>query len=269
MQDSMKRKPVFLVIDNVTNDANVRDEAIAYLKVGFHSQSKIMITSRGKEIVKDLLPHQNACIPMPHLNEEEARIIFMNKADPWRNMSLLIDEESSILHRCIQHCWFRSDEAISDQELGSYHPMALMALGDFFYRMSKNHMLPWKEYLEENNEVLKHVWKSSNIFTILGLQFGTFEPSEQLLFLDIALYGEGWQYATFFELYFNDMVDWLSEMHDETRAVVEIKVSTTYLHLIVLHNVLANRFNCLIMFSIIHLHHHSRAPNYSSHYMSF
>jgi hypothetical protein len=119
MQDHMKREPVFLIIDNVTNDAHSRNEVLAYLKVEYHSQSKILVTSRSKEVVKDLLPNFNACMPVPHLNEEEASTIFMNKADPRKSISLLADEEKTSLQRCIQHCRFRSDEGASDENWGA------------------------------------------------------------------------------------------------------------------------------------------------------
>jgi len=63
--------PVLLVIDNVGVDQDSVDEARAFVKAGFCSQSRIMITSRGRGIVKQVLPDAaQCCKPVPSLTDE-------------------------------------------------------------------------------------------------------------------------------------------------------------------------------------------------------
>jgi hypothetical protein len=272
MREYIKREPVFLVIDNVINDERSWKEAHDYLTVGFHPESRIVITSRSRVIVQDLLPHVEFCKPMPKLSEREAGEIFLKSGAPMKSYSSLTDEERRILKLCIKLCRFRTEEdpsyetrfvSLEDEHeyeddhenenedevyekwvtynevedngecwrSYSYHPLALSALGDFFYRfISNKNMLLWKEHLAENKVLLNDVWKSSNVLRIVGMQFRTFHQNEQLLFLDIALYGETWLEVTReggeSPRSFKAWLDWLSVLHEESPAVVERRVST-------------------------------------------
>lgn len=76
MEVYMKEEPVFLVIDNVTNDDHLLREARDYLMVEFHPKSRILITSMSKLILKDLLREMNFYMPMQNLMNEEARTLF-------------------------------------------------------------------------------------------------------------------------------------------------------------------------------------------------
>ena len=241
MREYIKREPVFLVIDNVINDERSWKEAHDYLTVGFHPESRIVITSRSRVIVQDLLPDVQFCKPMPKLSEREAGEIFLKSAAPMKSYSSLTDEERRILKLCTKLCRFRTEEDPSYEtrsvSLGddderwrsySYHPLALSALGDFFYRfISNKNMLLWKEHLAENKVLLNDVWKSSNVLRIVGMQFSTFHQNEQLLFLDIVLYGKMWLEVTSERPQsFKAWLDWLSVLHEESPAVVERRVST-------------------------------------------
>jgi hypothetical protein len=181
-----------------------------------------------------------------------------------KSYSSLTDDERRILKLCIKLCRFRTEEdpsceprfvSLEDEHeyedevyekwvtynevedngecwrSYSYHPLALSALGDFFYRfISNKNMLLWKEHLAENKVLLNDVWKSSNVLRIVGMQFRTFHQNEQLLFLDIALYGETWLEVTReggeSPRSFKAWLDWLSVLHEESPAVVERRVST-------------------------------------------
>jgi hypothetical protein len=243
----MKRGPIFLAIDNVSNDASSWKEAHEYLTVWFHPESRIMITSRSEVIVQDLLPGVEFCIRMPGLSVQEAGAIFLRSAAPTKSICALTDEERIVLGLCIQHCLFESDqdELVSDSgddELQflssvhkrsllseSYHPLALSALGDFFYRfMGNSQMLRWKDQLEKNEVPVKDVWKEPSIRSIIGLQFSALNPSEQLLFLDVALYIEYWESFMNKSLIIPwSRVDMLCGLHEETRTMMERKVSET------------------------------------------
>ncbi|KAG0561331.1 hypothetical protein KC19_9G056000 [Ceratodon purpureus] len=233
MRAHVHREPVFLAIDNVTGDESLLREAREYLKVGFHPKSRILITSRSKANIHDLLPGSRFCMAMPRLWVKEAGEIFLRSAAPMKSMSGLTDEERRIVGLCIQQCLVDAEECeafcepdVEEKRLfiesdvwesgwKSYHPLALSALGDVFRRYSSDtHMLRWKDHLETSRDPFKDFWSSPDgIGKIIGLQFSSLHPSEQLLFLDIALYSK-----FFFR---SRWLEWVSELHDVTVAVME------------------------------------------------
>ena len=125
LKDNMKREPVFLVVDNITDDSASRMEASAYLEVGFHPHSKIMITSRSEDIVQALFRDSSStfCKAMPDLTEEEAGFIFQQRA-----LDALTDEEKRVFKLCLCQCCFSSDGG--PIRVQQYHPLPLRALGE-------------------------------------------------------------------------------------------------------------------------------------------
>jgi hypothetical protein len=216
----MKREPVFLVIDNITDDSDSRTEASAYLEAGFHPHSKIMITSRSEDVVQALFadPTSAFCKAMPNLTEEEAGFIFLQRAAPQRALDTLTDEEKRVLTLCLGQCCFSSDgrPIIGKQ----YHPLALRALAVYYHEIDNTNVLSWEKHLEDLDK-LKHSRESSDVFGILGLQFSTFDMRKKLLFLDLALYyGTSWKSL-------KNCVRWLADIHEETRRAIECQVSVS------------------------------------------
>ncbi|KAG0629505.1 hypothetical protein M758_1G109300 [Ceratodon purpureus] len=243
LRSHVHREPVFLAIDNVTGDETLLREAREYLMVGFHPKSRILITSRCIANVQDLLPGVNFCMPVPWLRVKEAGEIFLKSAAPMKSIFGLTDEERRIVGLCIQQCLFEAegydlsferdaDESyfFSERVRRSYHPLALSALGDFFRRYSSNtHMLRWKDHLDKNKDHRKDVWDSPNgIGRIIGLQFSSLHPSEQLLFLDVALYTVNFC-GVYPDLYDSAadgsrFLEWVSELHDYAVPVMARKL---------------------------------------------
>ncbi|KAG0606089.1 hypothetical protein M758_9G112900 [Ceratodon purpureus] len=241
MRVHVHREPVFLAIDNVTGDEISLGEAREYLMVGFHPQSRILITSRSEANVQELLSGIEFCMPMPRLRVKEAGEIFLRSAAPMKSISELTDDEQRIVGICIQQCLFESEsdevsceldveekQLLSDSDFRgsdwrSYHPLALSALGDFFRRYSSNtHMLRWKDHLETSGDPLKDVWSSQNsIGRKLGLQFRSLHPREQLLFLDIALYMSS---SFWSDPSGSRWLEWISELHDVDVPVMARKL---------------------------------------------
>ncbi|KAG0623404.1 hypothetical protein M758_3G172500 [Ceratodon purpureus] len=242
LRDHVHREPVFLAIDNVTSNESSLREAREYLEVGFHPKSRILITSRSKATVQDLLFGGEFCMAMPRLRVKEAGEIFLRSAAPMKSMSGLTDEERRIVGLCIQQCLFESEgdevscepdveekQLLSERDLwesssGSYHPLALSALGDFFRRYSsKTHLVRWKDHLETSRDPFKDVWSSANgIGRIIGLQFSSLHPREQLLFLDVALYMRGFIHLLEDKnLYGSRWLELVSELHDDAVSVME------------------------------------------------
>ncbi|KAG0561314.1 hypothetical protein KC19_9G054500 [Ceratodon purpureus] len=227
------REPVFLALDNVTGDEGSLREVREYLEVGFHPKSRILITSRSLVNVQDLLPDSQFCMAMPRLSVKEAGEIFLRSAAPMKSMSGLTDEERRIVWRCIQQCiQFESEDhdevscglgrhLLWQSCFGSYHPLALSALGDFCRRYSINsHMLRWTDHLENTSgDPFKEVWRCpTGIGRMIGLQFSSLHPSEQLLFLDIALYATSRSESDPSGIRW---LEWVSELHHVAVPVME------------------------------------------------
>ncbi|KAG0615271.1 hypothetical protein M758_5G028000 [Ceratodon purpureus] len=217
LKDNMRREPVFLVIDNITDDSTSRTEALEYLEAGFHPHSRIMITSRSEDVVQALFtdPKSTFCKAMPNLTEEEAGFIFLQRAAPQRALDTLTDEERRVLSLCLGQCCFASDgrPIIGEQ----YHPLALRALAVYYHEIHNMNISSWENHLEDLDK-LKNSRESSDIFGILGLQFSTFNMRKKLLFLDLALY-----YGTRWESYEN-CVSWLADIYEERRRAMECQL---------------------------------------------
>lgn len=226
MQHYLKQEKVFLVIDNVL-DGDSMNEARQYLEIDFHHESRILITSRSRKIVEELLHGPNFCKPMPDLIQEEAITIFLNKCAPG-NMYILTDKVREKVGFCIKQCMFSHNRSYSSTSIDGtlYHPMALAALGSYFLEMEKTIIhLNWANCLKvvDNFKVSQHF---SNIFQNLKLQFDTFEEITKLVFMDIALYGEAYiissQYNS--DPNYNDWVTWLAAVHDEPQETIREQV---------------------------------------------
>ncbi|KAG0616769.1 hypothetical protein M758_5G140600 [Ceratodon purpureus] len=217
LKDNMRREPVFLVIDNITDDSTSRTEALAYLEAGFHPHSRIMITSRGEDVVQALFtdPKSTFCKAMPNLTEEEAGFIFLQRAAPQRALGTLTDEERRVLSLCLGQCCFAFDGRPIREE--QYHPLALRALAVYYHEIDNMNVLSWENHLEDLDK-LKHSRESSDVFGILGLQFSTFDMRKKLLFLDMALY-----YGTSCNSY-EDCVSWLADIYEERRRAMECQL---------------------------------------------
>ena len=224
-QDSKKlNSAVFLVIANVSGDQHSLDEARTYLEAGFCPKSRIMVTSTGQTIVTDLLSDSKFCKPVPDLTEEEAGTVFLRIASPGRVLSTLSVEEIRNLRLCVEQCRFSRDGTFYNDK--PYHPLALRALANFFrnQQINKKSLSVWKKYLEDVKR-----GSTPGLFDILELQFKSLDQSEQLIFFDIALYGEEWLTSIFECTHpgFDDWVTWLAGLHmDTTAASVEEIVST-------------------------------------------
>jgi len=213
----MNQQPVFLVIDNITNDRQSYMEASTYLTARFHLGSMIMITSRNLDIVEEIFPeHSNTtyCKAMASLMEEEARLIFLRRAAPQRKLETLTIEEQEILRVCLAQCQFFVTNGIKQ-----YHPLALQALADYYHKHDNSNVLAWKEHLGDLDK-LRLSNASSDVFGVLGLQFRTLLEKEKLMFLDLCLYN----YYPIITIYTKDCLNWLEDIHEDTPTTVQFQV---------------------------------------------
>ncbi|KAG0622823.1 hypothetical protein M758_3G126300 [Ceratodon purpureus] len=217
-QDRIKRQSgVFLALDNVSGDQRSLDEARAYLEAGFCPKSRIIVTSRGQNIVEGLLSHSKFCKPVPSLTQKEAETVFLKMVAPGEILSALTDEERRSLALCVEQCRFPRGRDQQYHFLSSrqYHPMAIRALANCFQNqaINKKSLSAWKKYLEAVDR-----GHSPNLFSILEMQFKSLEPIEQLFFLDIALFGDKMSISLSAE----NWVTWLGGLHmDSSPAFVK------------------------------------------------
>lgn len=222
--DSMKRQSaVFLVIDDVASDQHSLDEARAYLEAGFCPKSRIMVTSTSQKIVIDLLSNSKFSKPVPALTEEEAGTIFLRTAAPGRILSALTVEERRNLGLCVEQCRFRRDGVFYNDN--QYHSLALRALANYFrnQHMNRKSLSVWEKCLENVKR-----GSSPDLFDILELQFKSLDETEQLIFLDIALFGNEWVASVINDSTpgLEDWLTWLAGLHmDTSRQSVEDIVS--------------------------------------------
>lgn len=209
--------PVLLVIDNVGSDHHSYDATRAYLQAGFPPGSRIMVTSRGRNIVESLLQDVRFCKPVPGLTDEEAQTVFLNIAASGTSVFALTDADSKrILGLCVNQCRFSVDGAFRSD--AQYHPLALKALANFCQskKFRKRSLASWEEELKAFNQGPR-----LGLFDILELQFTSMDrETEQLIFLDIALFGREW-YLTGG----SDWWSWLAELHSTDLEAVEEIVS--------------------------------------------
>ncbi|KAG0562315.1 hypothetical protein KC19_9G136400 [Ceratodon purpureus] len=217
-QDRIKRRSgVFMAIDDVSGDQRSLDEARAHLEAGFCPKSRIIVTSRGQNIVEGLLSHFKFCKPVPSLTQEEAETVFLKMAAPGKILSALTDEERRSLALCVEQCRFPRGRDQQYHFLASrqYHPMAIRALANCFQNqaINKKSLSVWEKYLEAVDRGY-----SPNLFGILEMQFKSLEPIEQLFFLDIALFGD----KVSISLSAEDWFTWLEGLHmDSSPAFVK------------------------------------------------
>lgn len=198
--------PGLLVIDNVGSDNQSYGATREYLRAGFPPGSRIMVTSRGHNIVESLLQDTRFCKPVPDLTDEEARTVFLNIAASGTSVFTLTDADSKrILGLCVNQCRFSVDGAFRSD--AQYHPLALKALANFCQseEFRKRSLSSWEEELKAFNQ-----GSCPGLFDILELQFTSMDrETEQLIFLDIALFGREW-YLTGGSGWWS----WLAQLHN-------------------------------------------------------
>jgi hypothetical protein len=178
--------PVFLAVDNVQDDEASRQEARDYLKCVCCEGSIVLITSRSRVILEDVLSDPKCCKPVPTLTEVESMELFLQIAMPKMKLASFDEEQVRALWKnCTRYCFFSVQEGASsgivepvfkddrpmivtktgDEENGHYHPLAIRAVASFLHdRLLENSsMLSW-----DGDIMLPH--SREDLFSILGLE---------------------------------------------------------------------------------------------------
>lgn len=217
---NMKEYPIFLVIDNVQPHEESIEEAREYLSIEYNSRSKIMITSRSRDVVKFLLGDRSYCCEMPCLTREEAAGVFLQQGAPQMDYSSFTKDERRVIDSFLDTAWF-------PHQGGHFHPLALRAVAAFLRDRSETpNVLSWDNYLPEYKNVKDTTEATQKMFKILGLQFNSLDRMTQLIFLDICIYAsKALESSKLSNSTLEDLTAWLADIHGKPIEVVKFKVS--------------------------------------------
>lgn len=162
VMDRLRRKKVLIVLDDVDSSRQL-EELLPGPHVSFGPGSKILLTSRDKQVLRNVV---DEIYDVERLNHHEALQLFNMKA--FKNYSPTIDHSELV-------------EKIVDYAQGN--PLALIVLGSSLYGRSK----------EEWCSVLNKLGKVSNreIQNVLRISYDGLDDEQQEMFLDLAFFFNG------------------------------------------------------------------------------
>lgn len=211
LQNEIWSKPIFLAIDNVSEDMKSIEMVKLLLNGGFHEGSRVLITTRTLDVLENahLGIDERNMFQMPDLNEEEAKLVLLRYATQDYE-AIHVDED--VIDKCLMQCHFKK----GDKKKSHYHPLALKTLGI---------QLGCKKYNREIWIDLLRKVDRNDIFSILRISYDALEEEDKMLFMDVAIFlpnplishdGEVGIMMT--------AIEWLSTFHED----VENKVRTFY-----------------------------------------
>ncbi|KAG0586861.1 hypothetical protein KC19_2G122900 [Ceratodon purpureus] len=183
------QQPVFLVVDNVTE--NSLEEAKWYANAEWPSNSYVLVTSRSREILEIVLGGKQYCKEFPQLTEKEAEKLFLSKALSTDISREHTNDERQILQTCLSRC------CIDKQ----YIPRSLMKFAFFLH--TKGDILSWKNHIADADSILR-------------LEYDNLDDVSKLIFLDLAIFAHE---MSFTHMDFHDELDWVE--HDNSKLVVD------------------------------------------------
>lgn len=217
MKRTIKTKRVLLAIDNVYESHQIVNQAKDILRSGFEEGSLVVVTARSLEELQNLGIHENECMEMPELLEDEAMSLFLYHAAPGLHLRNVEFDMRELIRQCVQQCRFGKGKGSSYH----YHPLALKVLGG----QLGNNPGQWLEKLkgidpfnqyQENDDM-------HPIFSILGRSFKSLNEEDQFLFLDAAIFNASQNYSEAINLF-----RWLSMVHGKSIDVIKTRVSTLF-----------------------------------------
>jgi hypothetical protein len=192
--DRMKL-PVFLVVDNVS--VTTQDEAKWYVNCKFPTDSFVLVTSRRRDLLENVLEDERYCKPFPILDPEEAQLLFLSNAASKSNKSLvegrLTLEELEVVEECLRKCCVR----LSPEE--EFIPRKLTTFASFL--KDKGNIMGWKEYVDYADNVIGH-------------EYDALDDTSKLIFLDLAIFANDMCYT---HMDFHAELEW--EEHDTSRLL--------------------------------------------------
>ncbi|KAI5056983.1 hypothetical protein GOP47_0028801 [Adiantum capillus-veneris] len=201
MKGHLSQHDVFLAIDNVWGSS--WEAAQRILGAGFSANSKILLTSRSEQVLKDLLRrHRNACVrPLPALEHDEAFQIFQEAfgGDEIKSLENCRDQVERIMEG------FKFD--------GNYHALALKAFG----RHVRKGCSPGDS--KQNEDLLSRILqqiRNKDLKTLddaIRLNYDIISEDKKHFFLDIAVLIPLWSDGG--EITFAEAHQWLRVLFND------------------------------------------------------
>ena len=175
LKHHIPKQKVCLIIDNVSDNQTVFEEAKTLLSLPFEEGSLVLVTARSSIVLEKLKIHKKAMMRVPALSTGEAQTLFSQHAGC--DTTSLTAGQNRTMERFVERCNFRV-EGMASQE---YHPLALKVLGtrvgpypEEWHKLK----IDFKYYENEDTHPIFSILRSS--YDALNLVF-------QRMFLDIAL----------------------------------------------------------------------------------
>ena len=228
---------MFLILDNVREI----EEALMYLKGGYHIDSIVLVISRSLNILQQLHIHECDCLEMPQLDEKGAIELFLDSMGRFCEVSPRDNDVSKkIIKIYVQKCCFlkpKRPRPSSELEY-HYHPLALKSLGSQLGAYTLDASI-WEESFQ--NLVVANIstqrWHH-HVFSILREGYDELSKQDQLIFLDLALifspavgfYQIHWMDQNFAQ---PDVWKWLSIIYNKTQHEIKESVSLSCVRCII------------------------------------
>ncbi|KAG0600824.1 hypothetical protein M758_11G063300 [Ceratodon purpureus] len=183
LKERVHKHKVFLAIDNVWDTSVSRDAALTFLQAGFHCDSMVLVTARTRDILVRLDIDENHCMEMPELDKEEATKLFLHHA--LSSCPQLEGPQCHVVEQCVERCRFDKGGAVGTSGF-QYVPLAIKVLAGQLGGSSKD-PLDWREGMSKLYFNLSQE-RVHPIFSILRTCYDSLSVTQQLLFMDVALF---------------------------------------------------------------------------------
>ena len=195
--------PVFLVVDNVS--VTTQDEANWYVSCEFPTDSFVLVTSRRRDLLENVLKDPTYCKPFPILDLKEAQLLFLSNAAPSNKLlvtasearDIIVDEhltseELEVVEECLRKCCV-------GPKVEEFIPRMLTTFASFL--KDKGSIMGWKEYVDHADN-------------IIGQEYDALDDTSKLMFLDLACFANEMRYT---HMDFHAELEW--EEHDASRLL--------------------------------------------------
>jgi hypothetical protein len=170
---------LFLVVDNVWDQQNSREEARSFLSLPFKKGSVVLVTARSIEILnlfKNMEIPWKECFSTPFLDTHTATNLFLNSPG-YKSLSELEPKEKALTTTFVDSCQFSLRDSLGG---GEYHPLALRVLGGYVGQ----YMGPW-ENIKIDFKSFGENEKKDPLFSVLEIGWEGLSTECRSLFLDI------------------------------------------------------------------------------------
>jgi len=178
LNQQVRRRRLFLVVDNVWDQQTSREEARSFLDLPFKKGSVVLVTARSIQILnlfKNVIPWED-CFSTPFLDTHAATNLFLNSAG-YKSLSELEPKEQALTTTFVRSCWFSMPGSSDGRQ---YHPLALRVLGGYVGQ----YMGPW-ENIKIDFKSFGENEKKDPLFSVLEIGWEGLSPECRSLFLEI------------------------------------------------------------------------------------